>query len=63
MFDIEGGKNTVDDHGDMVIVGNELPQYLFGFNASVNWKGFDFSAFVQGVGKQDLYLSEIFMGL
>ena len=62
MFDIEGGKNTVDDHGDMVIVGNELPQYLFGFNASVNWKGFDFSAFVQGVGKQDLYLSEIFNG-
>ena len=59
---INNGKNTADDHGDMVIVGNERPQYLFGFNANASWKGFDFSAFFQGVGKQDLYISEIYNG-
>lgn len=59
---INNGKNTADDHGDMVIVGNQLPQFLFGFNANASWRGFDFSAFFQGVGKQDLYISEIFNG-
>jgi len=59
---INNGKNTADEHGDMVVVGNQLPQYLFGINASASWKGFDFSVFFQGVGKQDLYLSEIFNG-
>jgi len=59
---VNSGKNTVTDPGDQVIVGNQLPQYLFGFNMSASWKGFDFSAFFQGVGKQDLYISEIFNG-
>lgn len=59
---INNGKNTADDHGDMVVLGNQLPQYLFGFNASAAWKGFDFTVFFQGVGKQDLFISEIFNG-
>jgi len=59
---VNNGKNTADDHGDMVVVGNQLPQYLYGFNASASWKGLDFSVFFQGVGKQDLYISEIFNG-
>ncbi|MBK8512409.1 MAG: TonB-dependent receptor [Saprospiraceae bacterium] len=59
---VNNGTNTADDHGDMVVVGNQLPQYLYGFNASAAWKGFDFSVFFQGVGKQDLYISEIFNG-
>ncbi|MEO6134136.1 MAG: TonB-dependent receptor [Ginsengibacter sp.] len=59
---INNGKNTADDHGDMVIVGNQLPRFLYGFNFGASWKGFDFSAFFQGVGKQDLYISELYNG-
>ncbi|MEO6001198.1 MAG: SusC/RagA family TonB-linked outer membrane protein, partial [Chitinophagaceae bacterium] len=59
---INNGKNTADDHGDMVIVGNQLPQFTYGLKAGASWKGFDLSAFFQGVGKQDLYISEIFNG-
>jgi len=59
---INNGKNTAAEPGDMVILGNQLPQYLYGFNASASWKGFDLSVFFQGVGKQDLYISEILNG-
>ena len=59
---IDNGKNTATDHGDMVRLGNQLPQYTFGFNANASWKGFDFSILFQGVAKQDLYITEIFNG-
>lgn len=52
------GKNTLDDHGDMKVMGNELPRFNYGFHLNVAWKGFDFSAFFQGVGKVDLWVSE-----
>ena len=59
---INAGKNTVADHGDMVILGNQLPQYLYGINASASWKGIELAVFFQGVGKQDLYITEILNG-
>jgi TonB-linked SusC/RagA family outer membrane protein len=59
---INNGKNTVVDPGDMRIVGNERPQYLYGFNGNVAWKGLELSFFFQGVGKQDLFITEIING-
>lgn len=59
---INSGKNTSSDYGDMVILGNQLPQYLYGINASASWKGIELSVFFQGVGKQDLYITEILNG-
>lgn len=32
------------------------PRYNFGLNVSCNYKGFDFSFFLQGVGKRTLFL-------
>lgn len=52
---INEGENTVNNPGDKEIIGNSAPQYLYSFNLSTNWKGFDLSAFFQGVGKQDWY--------
>ncbi len=49
---IDRGANTLDDHGDLFIVGNVQPRYLFGFTGSANWHNFDFRIFVQGVGKR-----------
>ena len=51
---VDIGDNTVDDHGDLVVLGNKTPKYVFGLNASVRWKGFDFSFLLQGYGKRDL---------
>ncbi|MCH5599012.1 SusC/RagA family TonB-linked outer membrane protein [Niabella ginsengisoli] len=49
------GKQTLTDHGDLTIIGNNTPRYTFGFNTSVAWKGFDVSIFLQGVGKRDYW--------
>ena len=54
---INKGKNTVDDSGDMKVIGNSTPRYQFGLNLGVDYKGFDFSMLLQGVAKRDLWLS------
>lgn len=46
------GKGSTTDSGDLLYLGTEQPRYTFGLNLSMQWKGFDFSAFVQGVGKR-----------
>jgi len=52
---VNDGQNTLDDHGDLSVLGNSLPRYAYGINAGANWNGFDLSVFFQGVGKQDWY--------
>ena len=39
---IDNGKYTVDDHGDLTIVGNSTPRYLYALNGGLEWKDFDF---------------------
>jgi hypothetical protein len=46
------GANTLRDHGDLRVIGNSTPQYLYGLRLGASFRGFDFSAFVQGVGKR-----------
>lgn len=55
--EISPGKNTLDDHGDLSIIGNDTPRFQYGFTIGVAWKGFDASLFFQGVGKRDLWIS------
>ena len=52
------GKNTVDEPGDRKIIGNSTPRYSFGLNLNAEWKGFDLTLFMQGVGKRDIMFSE-----
>ncbi len=52
---IDRGQNRISDPGDLAIVGNSSPRYTYGFNAGANWNNFFFSAFFQGVGKQDWF--------
>ena len=54
---ITTGANTADKPGDRKIIGNSQPRYQFGLTLNFNWNGFDFSAFFQGVGRQDWYPS------
>ena len=44
------GAGTVDDPGDMMIIGNTTPRYSYSFRIEASWNGFDISAFFQGVG-------------
>ncbi|MCT1531602.1 SusC/RagA family TonB-linked outer membrane protein [Sphingobacterium daejeonense] len=41
---------------DRVILGSDIPRYTYGFRGDLAYKGFDFSFFLQGVGKADGYL-------
>ncbi|MCX2839063.1 TonB-dependent receptor [Salinimicrobium sp. MT39] len=52
---VNQGENTVNDPGDREIIGNSAPRYLYSLTLNTEWKGFDLSAFFQGVGKQDWY--------
>lgn len=45
------------DDDDKTIIGCAIPRHTFGFTLSCGWKGFNMSAFFQGVGKADGLLS------
>ncbi len=49
------GEKTLDSHGDLTVIGNELPRYNIGISGGFSWKEFDFNMFWQGVGKRDLF--------
>ena len=53
---ISRGAQTLDDHGDLKVIGNSTPRYLVGLNLNAAWKGFDISAFFQGVLKRDWWI-------
>lgn len=55
--EISNGNNTLDDHGDLSIIGNQRPRYTFGANLGFDYKNFDLTMFFQGVGKRDAMLS------
>jgi TonB-linked SusC/RagA family outer membrane protein len=44
------------DANDKTVLGNPFPRYTFGFTYRLNVAGFDFSMFIQGVGKRDEFL-------
>lgn len=50
---INNGDNEVGNSGDMRVIGNSTPRYSYSINLDADWNGFFFSAFFQGVGKQD----------
>jgi TonB-linked SusC/RagA family outer membrane protein len=54
---IDYGDKTVDNPGDMVIIGNSEPRYMYSLKMDGDWNGFFLSAFFQGVGKQNWYPS------
>jgi len=50
---VDWGDNTIDNPGDRRVIGNTTPRYAFGVTLNAEYKGFDFTAFFQGVGKRD----------
>lgn len=50
---INNGTNTLNDMGDMTVIGNTTPRYQYTVNGSISWKGISLSMMFQGVGKRD----------
>lgn len=50
-------QSTINEKGDLRVIGNSSPRYRYGINLFAQWKGIDLSMFFQGVGKRDYYFS------
>lgn len=59
--EINGGKGTVDDHGDLVVIGNTEPRYQYSLRIGGDWKGFDLDLYFQGVGKRSMWTQSAFV--
>ena len=52
---IDIGDNTLANPGDRKIIGNSTPRFAYGITAGLEYKGFDFEMFWQGIGKRDWF--------
>lgn len=52
---ITDGSRTLNDHGDLTVIGNTSPRYNYSISGRVDWKGFDLSMFWQGIGKMNYF--------
>lgn len=52
---ITRGEGTFGNPGDRKVIGNSTPRYEYGFRLGLDFKGFDFSVFVQGVGSRQMW--------
>ena len=52
---VDKGSFTLEDHGDLVVIGNTTPRYEYSFRTGVNFKAIDFGIFLQGVGKREYW--------
>lgn len=59
LFTGPGVDPLVIDSRDMVYLGDPFPHFEYGLNLTAGWKNFDFTAFIQGVGKRSAFLSGI----
>lgn len=60
---IDSGEYTLQNHGDLKVLGNTTPRYNFAFDFNFEWKGIDLRIFLQGVGKrQYIQTSRYFFG-
>ena len=57
---ISAGSEVLGDSGDLKVIGNNTPRYLFGLDLNASWKGFDVRAFFQGVMKRDVWNGSVY---
>jgi len=53
---INSGQYTLDDHGDLTVIGNSTPRFQYSFGGGFEWSKLDFSFFFQGIGKSDAWI-------
>jgi TonB-linked SusC/RagA family outer membrane protein len=52
--DLNGDGHITWD-GDRQMIGNSIPKHMFGLNITLDFKGFDFICYFQGIAGSDLY--------
>lgn len=63
---INDGTRTLNDYGDLRVIGNTTPRYNYSISGGINWKNFDFNMFWQGVGQRDYFPNlnlQVFWGM
>lgn len=55
---ISAGSGTPENPGDLVYLGTTNARYTYGFDMGFDFKGFDFSVFMQGAIKRKFLISE-----
>lgn len=50
---VDGGSYTLEDHGDLEVIGNTTPHFAYSFTLQGDYKWFDFRVYFQGIGKRD----------
>ena len=53
----DGKPDNAINADDRKVIGDPFPRYQFSLSLGADWKGFDFSLFLQGVGKKDILLT------
>lgn len=53
---INEGSATLNDHGDLTVIGNSTPRFAYSFTLEAQWKFIDFRAYFQGIGKRDYFI-------
>ncbi|MCI7310651.1 MAG: TonB-dependent receptor [Prevotella sp.] len=52
---ITPGTSTNGNPGDLTVIGNSTPRYEYSFRLGLDYKGFDFSVYFQGVGRRKIW--------
>ena len=52
---IDRGTYTLDNHGDLTVIGNTTPRYSYGINIGTDWNGWGLALFFQGIGRKNWY--------
>jgi len=52
---VDNGAGNADDPGDMVVIGNSNPRFMYGLRLGAEYRGFDFSMFWQGIGSRQVW--------
>ena len=55
---VNSGTNSINDPGDLSVIGNNTPRYQWGLSAGFEYKGFDFSFLIKGTAKRDFFVTE-----
>ncbi|MBX3239348.1 MAG: TonB-dependent receptor [Chitinophagaceae bacterium] len=53
---VNNGTNSINNSGDISVIGNNTPRYQYGLSAGFEYKGFDFSFLIKGTGKRDYFV-------
>ena len=54
--EVSPGASTIDNHGDLDVIGNTTPRFAYSFTLEGAWRFIDIRAYFQGIGKRDFFI-------